>query len=336
MSARRVLISFVAAMVGAVAVFAMAVPEAVAESKLKILRSWPPIIEAVRSIEQYHKQVEQASAGELKLSQSGPEVVPPLEQLNPVSAGVFDFLFSHGAYHAGSNGLLMGVDALKLDPKKLRDSGLFDYISNNYEKRHGLKLLALTPTGRNGYHMVLKSLPDPETGLKGRKIRGTATYHPLIKKLGGSPVVLTFGQIYTALEKGVVDGYCWPVYGLLATKFYEAGAKYVMRPTLGVSRSFTTVNLKAFNKLPKKLQTILVEEGEKVEYWSIEFFDDFIAKEEKELKGLGVTYHDYPEKFRPHVRKWFNEGVLDLVVKYSKADGQKFVDMARAANMVAE
>ncbi len=336
MSARRMLISFAAATVAAVAIFTMTAPEAIAGSSLKILRSWPPIIEAVRSIEQYHKQVEKAAAGELKLSQAGPEVVPPLEQLNPVSAGVFDLLFSHGAYHAGSNGLLMGVDALKLDPGKLRESGLFDYISNNYEKRHGLKLLALTPTGRNGYHMVLKSLPDPETGLKGRKIRGTATYHPLIKKLGGSPVVLTFGQIFTALEKGVVDGYCWPVYGLLATKFYEAGAKFVMRPTLGVSRSFTLINAKAFDKLPKKLQTILVEEGKKVEYWSIEFFDDFIAKEEVELKGLGVTYHDYPEKFRPHVRKWFNEGVLQLVEKYSKADGVKFVEMARAANMVAE
>ncbi len=335
MSARRVLTSF-AVVVGTLAVLGTAASEAVAESSLKILRSWPPVIEAVRNIERYHEQVEKAAAGELKLSQVGPEVVPPFEQLNPVSAGVFDFLFSHGAYHSGSNGLLIGVDALKLDPKKLRDSGLFEYISNNYEKRHGLKLLALTPTGQDGYHMVLKSLPDPETGIKGRKIRGTSTYHPLIKKLGGSPVVLSFGQIFTALEKGVVDGYCWPVYGLLATKFYEAGAKYVMRPTLGVSRSFTLVNANAFNKLPKKLQTILVEEGKKVEYWSIEFFDDFIAKEEKQLKALGVTYHDYPEKFRPHVRKWFNEGVLDLVVKYSKADGQKFVDMARAANMVAE
>ncbi len=335
MSARRVLTSL-AIVIGTAAVLGTAASQAVAGSSLKILRSWPPVIDAVRIIERYHEQVEQAAAGELKLSQVGPEVVPPLEQLNPVSAGVFDFLFSHGAYHGGSNGLLIGVDALKLDPGKLRESGLFEYISKNYEKRHGLKLLALTPTGHDGYHMVLKSLPDPETGIKGRKIRGTSTYHPLIKKLGGSPVVLTFGQIYTALEKGVVDGYCWPVYGLLATKFYEAGAKYVMRPTLGVSRSFTLINLNAFNKLPKGLQTILVEEAKKVEYWSIEWFDDFIAKERKQLEALGVTYHDYPEKFRPHVRKWFNEGVLDLVVKYSKADGQKFVDMARAANMVAE
>ncbi len=336
MRAKPVSLSLAAAVAAATAVFAGAASEAVAGSSLKVLRSWPTTLEAVRILDQYHKSVEKAAAGELKLSQAGPEVVPPLEQLNPVSAGVFDLLFSHGAYHAGSNGLLMGVDALKLDPKKLRDSGLFDYISQNYQKRHGLKLLALTATGTNGYHMVLKKLPDPETGIKGRKIRGTATYHPLIKKLGGSPVVLTLGQLYTALEKGVVDGYCWPLYGLRTFKFYEAGAKFVMRPSLGVSKSFTVINAKAFDKLPKKLQTILLEEGKKVEYWSIAWFDKYIAEEEAELKGKGVTYHDYPEKFRPHVRKWFNEGVLDLVKKYSKADGEKFVEMARAAKMVAE
>ena len=184
--------------------------------------------------------------------------------------------------------------------------------------------------------MVLKSLPDPETGLKGRKIRGTSTYHPLIKKLGGSPVVLTFGQIYTALEKGVVDGYCWPVYGLLATKFYEAGAKYVMRPTLGVSRSFTADQRKGLQQAAEEAPDHPGRGRQEGRILVDQVLRRLHRQGRKELKKLGVTYHDYPEKFRPHVRKWFNEGVLDLVVKYSKADGQKFVDMARAANMVAE
>lgn len=334
MSINKALAALGLAAVAGVAVLGTVAPASGAT--LKVLRSWPPTLETIRTLDQYQKQIEKAAAGELKLTQAGPEVVPPLEQLNPVSSGVFDMLFSHGAYHAGTNGLLMGVDALKLDPAKLRESGLFDYVSKNYEKKHGLKLLALTSTGTHGYHMVLKKLPDPETGLKGRKIRGTATYHPLIRKLGGSPVVLTLGQIYTALEKGVIDGYCWPLYGLRTFKFYEAGAKYVMRPALGVSRTFTLMNAKAFDKLPKNLQDIIVEEAKKVEYWSIKWFDDYIAKEEADLKTKGVEYHDYPEKFRTHVRKWFNEGVLDLVKKYSKADGEKFVEMARAANMVAE
>ena len=336
MNTRHTFKGIASAAVVASAVWVMSAAPVAAESSLKVLRSWPTTLEAVRILDQYQKSVEAASGGELKWTQVGPEVVPPLEQLNPVSAGVFDMLFSHGAYHAGSNGLLMGVDALKLDPAQLRESGVFDFISKNYEKRHGLKLLALTATGTNGYHMVLKSPPDPETGIKGRKIRGTVTYHPLIKNLGGSPVVLTLGQLYTALEKGVVDGYCWPLYGLRTFKFYEAGAKYVMRPSLGVSKSLTLVNVRSFQKLPKKLQDILVEEGKKVEYWSIKWFDDYIAEEEAELKGKGVTYIDYPEKFRPHVRTWFNEGVLELVKKYSKADGEKFVELARSKNMIAD
>ena len=154
--------------------------------------------------------------------------------------------------------------------------------------------------------------------------------------MGGSPVVLTLGQLYTALEKGVVDGYCWPLYGLRTFKFYEAGAKYVMRPPLGVSKSFTLINLQAFNKLPKKHQTILIEEGKKVEYWSIKFFDDYIAKEEADLKKLGVTYVDYPAKFKPHVRKWFNEGVFGLVEKYSKDVGKDFVKLVRDKKMVID
>lgn len=324
---------------GALAVAAVTVltaQDAVAQSKLKVLRSWPKTLEAVRILDQYHQSVEKMSGGEIKLTQSGPEVVPPLEQLNPVSVGVFDLLFSHGAYHAGTNGLLMGVDALKLDPKKLRETGLFDYISKNYEKKHNLKLISLTATGTDGYHLVLKQPPDAGTGLKGRKIRGTATYHPLINNLGGSPVVLTFGQMYTALEKGVVDGYAFPLYGLRTFKFYEAGAKYVMRPAMGVSKSFTLVNVNSFNKLPKKHQDILMKAGEEVEYWSIKWFDEYIAQEEKDLKGKGVEYVQYPEKFRPNIRKWFNEGVLGLVEKFSKADGVTFVKMAREKGMVAD
>jgi len=324
------------AAIAVTAVLGLPIVEASAESKVKVLRSWPKTLEAIRILDHFHEAVEARGGGDLKLAQSGPEVVPPLEQLNPVSAGVFDMLFSHGAYHAGTNGLLMGVDALKVDPVKLRESGLYDFISKNYEKKHGLKLISLAATGGNGYHLVLKKPPHPVDGLKGRKIRGTATYHPLIKNLGGSPVVLTFGQMYTALEKGVVDGYAFPLYGLRTFKFYEAGAKYVMRPAMGVSKTFTLVNVNAFNKLSKKHQTAIIEAGKETEIWSIKWFDDYIAQEEKDLRAKGVEYVDYPEKFRPHIRKWFNEGVLSLVEKYSKADGVEFVKMARSKGMVAE
>ena len=66
MRSRRVLISFAAAVIAATAVLGMYASEAIAGSSLKILRSWPPVIDAVRIIEQYEKQVEKAAAGDGK------------------------------------------------------------------------------------------------------------------------------------------------------------------------------------------------------------------------------------------------------------------------------
>ncbi len=80
--------------------------------------------------------------------------MPPLEQLKPVSAGVFDLLFCRDAYHPGSNGPLKGVDALMPDP------ALFDHIDENYRKRHGLRLLARKASGTTDHHLMLMNLPN--------------------------------------------------------------------------------------------------------------------------------------------------------------------------------
>ena len=60
---------------------------AFAETTLRLISGWSannpnvPLIEAV-----FIKNVADASKGELKIQRSGPEVVPPFEQLQPVSA----------------------------------------------------------------------------------------------------------------------------------------------------------------------------------------------------------------------------------------------------------
>jgi TRAP-type mannitol/chloroaromatic compound transport system substrate-binding protein len=57
-----------------------------------------------------------------------------------------------------------------------------------------------TPNGA-GYHLVLRKRID-KADLTGMKIRCTLFYDPLIKGLGGAPVRIAGGEIYTALERG--------------------------------------------------------------------------------------------------------------------------------------
>ena len=223
---------------------------------LKMLMSWDKSNAPIYAVaEHFVKIVHSDGAGKVKIVLAGPEVVPPFEQIQPVSSGVFDMLFTHGVYHAGSKGIALVVDAIDLDPFKRRQAGIIDYIDNYYQKHNKLKLISMPTQSFAGYHMYLKEPPTPQGDVAGRKIRGTQSYFGVIKALGGTPVVLPPAQIYTGIEKGVVDGACWPASGMLSMKHYEV-AKYAVRPTFGNSNEPILMNLDRWNKLAKQEQQI--------------------------------------------------------------------------------
>ena len=268
------------------AVLALGTSNAAMSTNLKMLTSWNKDNWPTYAVlDQFHKNVE--ASGKVKLTIVGKEVVPPFEQLQPVSSGVFDMLFSHGIYHAGSKGLAFTFDAIDAGAKKRRASGIIDFLDKYYQKHNNLKVLAVVAASNQGYHMFLKKPLSPAGDVKGRKIRGTLSYHGVIKLLGGSPVVLPGGQIYTALEKGVIDGACWPAAGMLSMKHYEV-AKFKVRPTFGTSNLGLWINLDKWNKLSKGDQNILVAAAKKTEIEMPAIGDKILADESKKLVKFGV------------------------------------------------
>jgi TRAP-type mannitol/chloroaromatic compound transport system substrate-binding protein len=192
---------------------------------------------------------------------SGPETVPPFEQLQPVATGVFQMLFTHAIYHYGTTGLAVGLDAVRGDLEARRKSGMVEAIDKHYQKL-GLKLVAVPISATKGYHMVLRAPVGASGDLQGRKIRGTPSYHTVIGMLGASPVVLPGGEVYSALEKGVVDGAAWPASGVLGMRWYEV-AKYMLRPSFGLAHYLFLMNLNAWNRLTDAERNILLAEGRK-------------------------------------------------------------------------
>ena len=45
------------------------------------------------------------------------------------------------------------------------------------------------------------------------KIRALPSYNKIVGSLGGTAVVIPFGELYSAAEKGVIDGLVWPSVG---------------------------------------------------------------------------------------------------------------------------
>lgn len=171
-----------------IAVLSLAVLQpARAETTLRLLSGWTPnnpnvpLIEAV-----FIKNVEAASNGELKIQRSGPEVAPAFEQLQPVSAGVFDFLFTTPGYHQAQTGVGNILDAVNGDLDKRRQSGLVQWADDFYNKRYGLRIIALHPAPGN--HFVLREPLGTDGTLKGLKVRSNATFDGIVRQLGGTPV----------------------------------------------------------------------------------------------------------------------------------------------------
>jgi TRAP-type C4-dicarboxylate transport system substrate-binding protein len=299
---------------------------------LRFLSSWDKTNPAVGTVaEAFTKGVESATKGSVKFIISGPETVPPFEQLQPATTGVFQMLFTHGIYHYGTTGMAVGMDAVRGDLEARRKSGLFDVIDKHYQK-HGLKLVGLPISATKGYHIVLRAPVSPAGNLQGRKIRGTPSYHNVIGMLGASPVVLPGGEVYSALEKGVVDGAAWPASGVLAMRWYEV-AKYMLRPSFGLNHYLLLVNLNAWNRLTDAERNAMLAEGRKVEDIWFKEYDRMVQEEEAELIKRGMQVTEMGPEQKSKLQAAWAAAQWDLVEKKNGQEGKDLRELLKRAGL---
>ncbi|MGE3932600.1 MAG: TRAP transporter substrate-binding protein [Rhodospirillaceae bacterium] len=271
------------------------------------------------------ERVKNASNGKLTIKINGPEVAKPAEQLQPTSRGLFDLMFTTQVYHSGTTSLGIAAYAMKPDPKGWRENGIMDIFDKDYQ-RFNLKLLALVfgeAADTGAYQVVLKKPIGPSGDLAGLKLRGTKTYEPFIKALGGTVVLLTGGEIYTALERGVIDGAAWPVNGAIDFKWYEI-AKYMTRPTFGHSSYTLTMNMDKFKALSEADRNLLVEEAKKAEYWGMEAMDKQVQSDVAKMAGLGMIETKIDKaKFDETMAKYYG-GLWEVAAEHKgSADAAK-------------
>ena len=271
------------------------------------------------------------SGGRIQIQFSGPEVVPTFEQMQPVSAGAFQLLFTHPAFHAGVTGIGSALDAIAPGPQRRRDTGVWDAFDRHYA-RFNLKILAIAQTGDEGFHMLLRRPVDPERALAGMKIRGTASYHKLITALGGAPVVLPPGEIYAALERGVVDGAAFGTFGAVDLRWYEV-ARHIARPTFGTANVMIFANLGAFQRLPEADREALLAAGREIEGRSVARFNDIAASELAELQRRGMTVSPFAPAHAGQLDTLWRDGVWEVATRTGREEAERLRAFARERGM---
>ena len=109
----------------------------------------------------------------------------------------------------------------------------------------------------NPFHLYLnKPIVGPD--LTGLKIRITPVYRDFFQALGATVVQTPPGEVYTSLERGVVDGYGWPITGIFDLGWHEK-TKYRVDPGFYTAEVSILVNKTAWDKLNDAQKAVLAQ-----------------------------------------------------------------------------
>ncbi len=137
---------------------------------------------------------------------------------------------------------------------------------------HGIALFVSQPSS-----IVARDPVRQLSDIKGKKLRVLAAdmQQEMLKRLGGSPIAMTLGDVLPAIQQGAIDGAVLALTVDTTMRYYDA-AKYITQTNQPFIFSMAFLSKKWFDALPKDLQTFLVTDADKaaaeVNPWQADFF----------------------------------------------------------------
>lgn len=322
------------AILGATAILTLGVSSAEA-SQLRLLSSWDPNFPMNEHfVSVFMDRVAERSDGGLTISMDGPEVVHPFSQFEPVQTGLYQMLFSHPAYHTGETLLALTLEAnTQADPARIRESGLFDAVDAEYNQL-GLKLIGITTSGVGSYQFLMRDRPhDGDAPFNGMRVRGSQPYGPVIESLGGALTVLQPGEIYSSIDRGVVQGAGWPVIGTESSRLTEV-TNYFTTPGFGAGHYMMFMNLDSFNALSAEHQELIMTVAAEVELDSYQVFLELTQAEIASMEEAGLQAFPLPENLAENMGAAFATGLQAIATSRGEAAAQRIIDFMTENDML--
>lgn len=215
----------------------------------------------------------------------GPEAVPTYEQGKALKNGVVSMVYGSVSYYFGlapEGNALLGS---KIDAEQARKNGGMDVLNGFYKKRINGRLLGWFAPTSNFFHIYTEKEPqfDENGKVKGKVlIRSNEQYRDLLNAMGFAPQRIQVPDVYTGLQRGVINGVTWPLVGINDLGWVDY-LHYMIEPGFYTNTTGVMLNLDDWNKMSKeqreKLQKIAVDFEQKSKA-------DFQALEQKTKDGL--------------------------------------------------
>ena len=312
--------------------------------KWRLVTSWPKNYPGLgMAPEKIANLVEEMSNGQMQITVYGAgEQVPAFGVFDAVSSGSHQMGHSGGYFWKGKvpaaqffTSVPFGLTADEINAWVNRGGGL-ELWREIYEPFNIYPI----PAGNTGTQMFgwfnkeINSLED----VKGLKMRIPGIGGEVLKEAGGIPVTLPGGELFTALQTGVIDATEWVgPYNDLTFGFHQA-AKYYYYPGWHEPGPMLEllINMDAWNSLPKHLQVIIETATKAVNQDTL---DEYLARNNQALTELvevhGVELRKLPDDVIEEFRTISNEILSDLA-KEDEVIGKVYDSYIEFKNNVTE
>ena len=269
--------------------------------QLRLVSAFPENQFYVKRTVEWIEKVNAEGKGILQINFiGGPKAIPTFEVGKAVQSGVVDMGFSTGAFYTN---VMPEADILKLSETSAaeqRKNGGFDLINKIWAEKGNMRYLAkvveFTP-----FHIYLnKKIDKPD--LTGLKIRITPVYREFFQSMNAQVMTTPPGEVYTALERGVIDGYGWPIHALFDLNWQEK-TKFRVDPGFYNAEVSLIMNLDKYKGLPPKVRQYLDRKALAYEQKN-DFWKTYNQQEAKRQAEAGIqTIHFDAKTSKEYVAK---------------------------------
>lgn len=281
MKTRTVIRALVAA-----GVVGVSLTQAVAqEVTLKAVNAFQEGTYFARSFESFVKKINDEGKGIVQIQYlGGPKAMPAAEHGTALRRGVIDLVNTTASYTANlvPEGMALSFSPLRMNV--LRSNGALDYLNELYLEK-GLYYVGRTAEGIP-YH-VFTNKPPKGIDFGGQKLRSASIYRDFFQALGATPLQTAAGEVYTALERGVVDGFGWPLIGIFDLGWQEK-VKYRIDPGFYSVEVGMVMSATAWKKLTPVQREFLEKQVRELESGNIARAEADKASEMKRLGDAGI------------------------------------------------
>ena len=278
-----------------------------------------------KNFERFIERVNKDGKGVIQINYiGGPRAMPAFEVGNAVRTKVVDIANVAGAYYTN---LMPEADALKLLNKpaaEQRKNGTWAYVNELHNQKLNAYYLARQFSNVPFYFYLTKKIDKLDfTGLK---IRSTPLYRDIVQQLGGTGVTTAPGEIYTALERGVVDGYGWPAIGIFDLGWDKA-TKFRVEPPFYSVEVNVLVNNDVWKGLTDAQRKILTDAALWLESLDAEDKAAVAAERERHAKA-GIETLEFGEAASQDFIKKANDAAWQSVIARAPETGKKLRELA--------